>query len=1217
MKAVNFPVWLLTICMIAAALAPERALAQNRLTMEPPPRVRLKVAAQPDGRGMIKFGTPQVYSRQVVFRDRTEEIQYLSDRLKEIKNLPQSLQGLVDTRDYQALGMLLDLAKGTTGNTLEPPQEGENGTAINRVEIPAHAPDTEPDVMKQGGAAAKATGAVLTPIEQEKAVIELRRFLQNERRRLNFDDMHDATGAVAVDLGMLVTLVPPAGEDAYAIIEAYATPYGSGHNTDGFRRIDREHTLESGKAGYEAPLWQPTYEKVNTSALLDEQMRKAWGDYLLSAIQTERDFLEMRVVSNALPFGEKHFQLAVEELNRQAEKKNKCDAERKELLGLMRKDAESRAKDAEKAVTESTQKLTDLKQQRMVVEGLIQTVPQEIPLARVKLERARAKYQKARQLTGNNERERQAARDAQDRDLKAQVEAEAALRKLEQEEPGLRTKLIELDEKIQAATLQVDAAKAIKEQADAVMADLDKPSTTSGSSSANPEPSKWLGRTFSSPVISSSVSNANEKEATVIAPQITEQPAALGSVSPAELTASVRTGNEAAFIRQLEGLTISEATPGSGAVAVLDVAERDKIISGMDESKKLFYHFALNGGLTNLEIYKNKTLPAALDAAVQTYKERLLAQYLKLYFDCIIPNDVLKEGDFGALKTRKCEMVENARRKIDELRSLNIDGDSVRVLSVDPADQGQNISNVGATQSVSDIVLSLSAFLPESKASGRLDYYRDNRQFLQSANRKPVAVGFVNGDAEFPSFGWVLGPRFEVQLKRPWYKLGMGRPRAEAGYTHEPTQHQVQVSLGMMAWMPGLNLELRGHWVSKRTGLPVTPILTSCHVPVKMTPDYAAMTEGLLDMIHGRRRPPRILITNHKEMFTLSSQGDKHTLVLLGKDMWRSPSVSLDSLPADSVEVLPGLTGVVATFNHALPPSNDPYYDVTISTTDGYDVIYNRVAAPVRGSAGAGAVAGVRVELDSNVIEVNGKLGEQTITASLKVLENKLPVPAYMFLRGGFFPAKSEAIPVDGVIGAGAESKIELSLAEGKTLKDIKGLIPAGSDPAAVRLGFTVTVPIRNASQDAPTMINVLQGINTLLVINKTKTTFGLRPGQLPLLGAYRPELGVIFPAGMSPAIFAEAYPTFVHSAKRGNLRLRLQLNPSGVVVECLMNRPVADVSQGLSFQLPTLQEVKDAGVTQGDNDTEVKCTGTLMDEAGKTFETVEIKLKIPKKPSS
>lgn len=1229
MKALNFPVWLLTICMMAAALAPERALAQNRLTMEPPPRVRLKVAAQPDGRGMIKFGTPQVYSRQVVFRDRTEEIQYLSDRLKKAQNLTQSLQGIVDTRDYQALGILLELAQGTAPKSSSGGQESKTAATGGDTEGDGGAGDppsriTKPDVktpsvLTDGGAAAKTTSAVLTPIEQEKAVIELRRFLQNERRRLNFDDMHDATGAVAVDLGMLVTLVPPAGEDAYAIIEAYALPPGHGQDVENFRKIERALSADSGKAGYEESLWLPTYEKVNPNALMDEHMRKAWADYLLSAIQAERDFIEMRVMSTALPFGEKHFQLAVDELRRQVEERNRKESG--ELAAMLNKDRE----EIKKKLAEAQRLKKEAEQKTRLKELLQLDTKNDLLSAKVALEEKTVEALKQQELSSRAWEDLQmqgalttvaaatvlpvrhtelvnAVKTAFDEHNKVKA-AEQTVEDLEKRVVSNTEATVIVEEELREAVAAVDQAAQEVSRAQEAAAQAQQPVE------------KQLGLTLltglTSPVMESSRAEVAVKESQFSTPAMAAPASAEAAGAGDGAAASEGAGRQG----DQAGATPKRLTP---AQELEEMARKE----AAEEKDMLFYRYAVRGGLSKLDLYKSREDEGALMTLVQDYKQRLMALYLKLYFDRLIPASALTSGNLGELQLRQCDLEDNACVLLDQMRELN--PNAVRVLSVDPADQGQNISNVGATQSISDIVLSLAPLLPDSKVSGQMDYYRDNRQFLQSANRKPVAVGFVNGDAEFPSFGWILGPRFEVKLKKPFFGL-WGRPRAEAGYKHEPTQHQVQVSLGMMAWMPGLELELRGHWVSKRTGLPVTPILTSCHVPVKMTPDYAALTEGMLDMLHGRRRPPRILITNHKEKFTLSSQGTTHKLVLLGKDMWRSPAVSLDSLPADSVEVLPGLTGVVATFNGSLPPAYDALYDVTITTTDGYDVIYNRVAAPVRGgqlgAGGSGAAPGVRFNLAESVVEVSDLANAKSVMVTLRQIENRFPMPAQAFLKGGFFPAGVYIDPMSAELIGGQNDTLMMSVkftGDDTLASKLPGLLPAGQKNGAARLGLTLGMPVMDAAMNAPTRVNVIEGSNTVLLIDRNKSKFEVPAAKEYAVGLARAELLADFPQGMPAELFAEAYGDFVAAAAKGELRLNLKL-ASGTVVPCFMTSGVSNLSAGLRFALPTLDEVLAQGVELKDDASTLTCDGEIfVSHHSKSFGLNQnVVLKLPAKPKA
>jgi len=827
--------------------------------------VHLKLVNEPKTEGFIKVGSPNVYSRQVLFRDRAEEIQYLSERLKAAKDFNTTFQGLVDSRYYEALGIqgslkldpltgkladqmnandLLKLQQQQQINELEAQinlvnaqarleearkklanaeattadkpatdeaartqikdLEGQVSTLkkeieslkqeaakpvtaeTNRVKPAKTANDgpTSSTALNSGGQTAQPTAATLTPIEKEKAVLEVRRFLQNERRKLNFDDSHDARGQVAVDLGMMVTMMPPAGSDAFAVVEAYVDDSASPNQN---------------------------------------QLMEAWGDHLSSAMDFEKDFIVQRLNLDLPPTGDRFFELARQDLEDQASKG------------------------------------------QLDIHSENPSTKQHAPLSSAeKFEQLRTELLAAANIGGA---------------------------------PSVRHSLTN-----QAGT--IDSGRLQK------LMNMSGYSTFELSSRSRVE--EW-----------------KEK---------------VGTAAKASGQAENTPGIDDAYNKPVALVLLSTFTP-------------DQLLTLLKWQKAGDPEY---------------------QACLQNRKKVLLNRYLELYFGAIATRLIeqwrnqrlaVRQGTKGTWDSN--DLPDGAREEFDSF--LQRGSQQARILAVEPAEQGQNISNVGATQSIKDVVLSLSALLPQGvSGNGRLDYYRDSQLYLQSANRKPLAVGFANGSSADPSFGWILGPRYEVVMKRRWYQLGIfGEKRAVSTFVHNPTQHQVQVSMGVPTWLPELCLKLRCYWVDKQTGLPADYLASSESIRVPLDPDYTALTEALLDDVHGKRRPPRIYVSSAKDKLLLSRHDNGHHLLLLGKDLWRSPSVYLDSRPADSVEVVPGLVGVVATFDGELPETADGNYDVTVSTMGGFDTLHDFVMTSKRPEAPASVPSslGLRLERQTYVLE--------------------------------------------------------------------------------------------------------------------------------------------------------------------------------------------------------------------------------------------------------
>lgn len=1008
-------------------------------------------------RGWIRVGSPQVYSRQLVYRDRAEEIQFLSDRLKTTREFHLKYQGVVDARFYEALavqlaanfdpgsGKILDQQQknllqtaqqqgavsglqneinllnlrqqlvtttnllnklekeqATTGATQTPATQQDPVTAqqvkdlqsqiqslqqqINNLSTPVVGsqgnimkPAADPTgggkppstVLGTGGAGAStADKAGLTGIEEEKSILEVRRFLQNERRRLTFDDMHDASGSITMELGMLVTLVPPKGKDAYALLEI------SVEKPDGRDNQDYNYGL----------------------------LLQRWADYMAPAIQAERDLLTVRYANGMMPPNEKLMQVA--------------DA----------------------MVTQNTKE---------------------------------------------------------------------------------------------------------------------------GAPADNRESLKTL------------------------------------RVNPSGLTDLNQTLRENSLLPSLPN---GGKTHGWQAIPHL-----------LDSLNKSFTH--PNSAINDMAM---PGVPAAA-GGTRTIKPELMKKYLSLYYG----EDFMK-----AFETYQKSSINEIPAAVKHMcfRFLNWTDRGVKVLAVDPAEQAQNISMLGATQSVRDTVLSLNAMLSGGvKGSARSDFYRDSQLYMQSVNRKPLAVGFVNGALSEPSFGWVLGPRFEVAMKRRWYQLGfLGEPRPTQGFSHEPTAHQVQVVISLPTWIPRLMLKVKAHWIDSKTGLPLGPINTphvvsddyqipfpnyhtqsdcAARIPVSLEPDYAALTEGLLDYLHGKRRPPRIFLQDANERFILSTSDAKtHHLVLLGKDLWRTPAVYLDSMPAASVEVMPGLAGVVATFD-ALPPSDDNFYNVTVSTTGGFDSIPNIVMAPggkssAPGTPDAPVLPQISLGVRQMTHDYSAAIAEpaNALSIPLSIVKNPYPViPPERYLVASLGSPGVGALAAITVANNGLMAKPKAATA---LVSQIDGLTSAAPAANAVKLLCNVTMaPVQDPGTQDTVYRNVLVGDREIVLFkNEDAKKFLIKATTSPV-GEYdlsKSKIVELTPPERVPEDYLlYAFPDYATALRKG--RLKLRITPTAGTAAPLDLDPVP--TGNLNFQLPDVPKATALyGLKKGSTKAVLK--GELIDPA-------------------
>ena len=285
------------------------------------------------------------------------------------------------------------------------------------------------------------------------------------------------------------------------------------------------------------------------------------------------------------------------------------------------------------------------------------------------------------------------------------------------------------------------------------------------------------------------------------------------------------------------------------------------------------------------------------------------------------------------------------------------------VYTVEPKEYAQNISDVASREKLISYALALNAAIPQAGGSVGADmqYMHRSQIMLEAIKRRPLVVGFANGTSKF---GWLLGPRFEIGED------------AKVCFNHTPVQHSVQATVVVPAWWPSLTLSQRYEW---RKEYPIWwPIWTWCKngmrssyksdskfVPVSLPRDYSAITRALLARHDQSLNKPSILprwnadAKNVRQQITLR-EGSDETVLIHGRDLWRNPEVYIGGQLADSVQILPDMAGLRASFTSIRLPAAEKreaqLVDLTVVTSGGYTVLRDGVRI-LPGSGGSPELA--------------------------------------------------------------------------------------------------------------------------------------------------------------------------------------------------------------------------------------------------------------------
>jgi hypothetical protein len=270
------------------------------------------------------------------------------------------------------------------------------------------------------------------------------------------------------------------------------------------------------------------------------------------------------------------------------------------------------------------------------------------------------------------------------------------------------------------------------------------------------------------------------------------------------------------------------------------------------------------------------------------------------------------------------------------------------VATIDPKEYAQNISDVASTNLIRQVSLGLQAFQgAAASASAAISSMKQEQEMLQAVKRQPLATSFRAGDTKF---GWVLGPKFDIEKGKAWFSQTTSR------YTFS-------ASIVVPAWYDAVQFKACGYWIEpngQRSSETLAPFGkdNGCDKPVRVNLPHTY--RPLLNALLGSNQdlfvtpdiqlPPETRTAGGAILMrampaTCAIAPDKsceQTLVIEGRELWRNPAVYIGHQKADRVELLPSMRGLVATFRSlSLPPSapggGAKAQDLLISTSTGQD----------------------------------------------------------------------------------------------------------------------------------------------------------------------------------------------------------------------------------------------------------------------------------------
>ncbi|HVM48787.1 MAG TPA: hypothetical protein VMU04_12220 [Candidatus Acidoferrum sp.] len=247
---------------------------------------------------------------------------------------------------------------------------------------------------------------------------------------------------------------------------------------------------------------------------------------------------------------------------------------------------------------------------------------------------------------------------------------------------------------------------------------------------------------------------------------------------------------------------------------------------------------------------------------------------------------------------------------------------SVYVDSVDPQVYAQNISDVSSQTKALELALSVNAAIAKpASLSDTMKYLHQTQEFLEAIKRQPLALGFADGQ----EFGWFLGPAFGISES------------GKATFVHSANRQSFSVSIVVPAWVKNLALSVTNCWLDGKGGVIEKKMVVNAITNVLLPRDMDALTSAILRQ-YARPAPTLYLA---EQVLQASTNGDQ-TLLIRGRELWRNPAVLVGSTPADAVDLLPDMRGLVAHFK-SIPATYEPKADLTVVTSFGADALEKAV----------------------------------------------------------------------------------------------------------------------------------------------------------------------------------------------------------------------------------------------------------------------------------
>ena len=208
---------------------------------------------------------------------------------------------------------------------------------------------------------------------------------------------------------------------------------------------------------------------------------------------------------------------------------------------------------------------------------------------------------------------------------------------------------------------------------------------------------------------------------------------------------------------------------------------------------------------------------------------------------------------------------------------------------------------------------------PLVKAGAEAEWLKELNRRAQIVERRPLVVGMATHcRKDIAQFGWLIGPRMITDTD------------GSIVFRHVPSRHTLSAIISVPAWWQQARIEIRTNWLNENGRIDRNASENDESVVafnMRLPGDLDVITERL----QRKKKRSGPVVFSHLMPAVLLQADTKASVLIPGRNLWRSTVVTIGSNRSNRISVLPNMEGIIAEFPKIMRPpdwneSKNPTY---------------------------------------------------------------------------------------------------------------------------------------------------------------------------------------------------------------------------------------------------------------------------------------------------